>query len=162
MMQVHMINRHSLDDLSAQAKQSPRLRKNHNFHASNESACHRLLNALEPGTYVQPHCHLAQEKDETLVVIAGRIGVLLFDANGVVVQRVVLAPLTENVGIHIPIGTFHSMVALSPGSIFFEAKAGPYVAISAQERAAWAPAETDSAAADFLQYMLKHFDGCAD
>jgi cupin fold WbuC family metalloprotein len=158
MMQVHLINQQSLHDLSAQAKQSPRLRKNLNFHASNEATCHRLLNALEPGTYVQPHRHLAHEKDETLVVVAGRIGVLLFDANGSLLQSLVLAPLTENVGIHIPVGTFHSMVALSTGSIFFEAKAGPYIAISEHERAAWAPAETDPNAAAYLESMLAHFE----
>lgn len=158
MNQVHILNQQSLRDLSEQAKLNTRLRKNFNFHAGNESSCHRLLNALEPGTYVQPHCHLSPEKDETLVVVAGRIGVLLFDADGNVQQSVVLAAATENFGIHIPIGVFHSMVALTTGSVFFEAKAGPYVAITDSERASWAPKEGDSEAQNFLKKMLKHFE----
>jgi cupin fold WbuC family metalloprotein len=158
MNQVHILNQQSLRDLSEQAKQNTRLRKNFNFHASNESSCHRLLNALEPGTYVQPHCHLSSEKDETLVVVAGRIGVLLFDADGNVQQSVVLAAATENFGIHIPTGVFHSMVALTTGSVFFEAKAGPYTAITDSERASWAPKEGDSEAQNFLNKMLKHFE----
>lgn len=158
MTAVHIIGQHTIKDLSVQAKDSPRLRKNLNFHTSNEALCHRLLNALEPGTYVQPHCHLALDKDETLVVVAGRIGVLLFDASGHVVQTVVLAPASEHFGIHIPCGQFHSMVALSAGAVFFEAKAGPYVAIAEQEKANWAPVEGEPAAATYLQKMLSYFE----
>ncbi|MBC3872710.1 WbuC family cupin fold metalloprotein [Undibacterium flavidum] len=157
MTAIQIIGQQTVEILSAQAKENPRLRKNLNFHANNEAACHRLLNALEPGTYVQPHCHLSADKDETLVVVAGRVGVLLFDASGVVQQSLVLAPATEYFGIHIPSGTFHSMVALSSGSVFFEAKAGPYLAIAEQERAAWAPAEGDPAAANYLGKMLSYF-----
>ena len=58
---IQLIGQHTLQALSAEAKTNPRLRKNLNFHANNEAQCHRLLNALEPGTYVQPHCHLAPE-----------------------------------------------------------------------------------------------------
>lgn len=157
MTAIQIIGQHTVDALSAQAQENPRLRKNLNFHANNEAACHRLLNALEPGTYVQPHCHLAADKDETLVVVAGRIGVLLFDATGTVQQSLILAPATEYFGIHIPSGTFHSMVALSSGAVFFEAKAGPYVAIADAERAAWAPAEGDPAALEYLHKMLSYF-----
>ncbi|MFZ6819958.1 WbuC family cupin fold metalloprotein [Undibacterium sp. Ji22W] len=157
MTAIQRIDQQMIKALSAQAKENPRLRKNLNFHANNEASCHRLLNALEPGTYVQPHCHLAADKDETLVVVAGCIGVLIFDVVGAVQQSLVLAPASECFGIHIPCGTFHSMVALSSGSVFFEAKAGPYVAITESERAVWAPAEGDPAALDYLHTMLSYF-----
>lgn len=157
MSQPQVIDQQMLQDLSAQAKVNPRLRKNLNFHTSNEAHCHRLLNALEPSTYVQPHCHLSVEKDETLFVISGKIGVLIFDATGVVLQTCILAASSDKMGIHIPLGCFHSMVALAPGSVFFEAKAGPYVAITELERASWAPAENDPAAPAYLQLMLGYF-----
>ena len=44
-----------LRQVSEQAISSPRLRKNHNLHPSDDSRCHRLLNAIEPASYIRPH-----------------------------------------------------------------------------------------------------------
>ena len=152
-----LITSTSLDALSEQAKTSPRLRKNFNFHSSNEAACHRLLNALEPGTYIQPHRHLGIEKDETMIVVRGRFGVLIFDDEGGVQQLFVLGAEEGNYGVTIPLGCFHSMVALESGSVFFESKAGPYTPITAEEKASWAPSEGDAACADYLEKMRAYF-----
>jgi cupin fold WbuC family metalloprotein len=154
---IKLISQVDLTTLVEEAKNSPRLRKNLNFHPSNEAQCHRLLNALEPGSYVQPHCHLDAEKDETLLVVSGRFGVLIFNKNGSVAEAIELSPQCENFGITIPTGVFHSMLALESGSVFFEAKAGPYVAIRAEERATWAPAEGDIACANYYEEMLANF-----
>ena len=62
-----------LDDLSAQAKASPRLRMNYNFHQSLEDKCHRMLNAVEPGTVVPIHRH--PTKDESFVILRGKVRV---------------------------------------------------------------------------------------
>lgn len=155
---VQLIGRATLESLSKEAAEQPRLRKNLNFHANNEAQCHRLLNALEPGTYVQPHCHLDPNKEETLIVLSGRFGVLIFDAQGKVIEHCVLAPNSEHFGITIPVGVFHSMVALESGSVFFEAKAGPYVPIALAEKAPWAPSEGESECAAYLQSMLSYFN----
>ena len=47
-----IIDNDLLDQVSAQAKASPRLRMRYNFHQSLEDKCHRMLNAVEPGTVV--------------------------------------------------------------------------------------------------------------
>ncbi|MEN9659825.1 MAG: hypothetical protein RL571_3290 [Pseudomonadota bacterium] len=154
---ISLINTETLAELTQGAKASPRLRKNFNFHSSNESSCHRLLNALEPGTYVQPHCHLDSEKDETMIALSGRFGILIFDAQGEITQQVVLSAKEGNMGINIPAGAFHSMVALESGSVFFESKAGPYVALAAAEKASWAPAEGDAGCAAYLAKMVAIF-----
>jgi cupin fold WbuC family metalloprotein len=138
-----------LDQASAAARASPRLRKNHNFHASESEPSNRLLNAMEPGSYVVPHRHLDPNKDETFVVIRGRFGLILFDENGAVTHRAVLDCAGPTFGVTIPHGTFHSLVSLAPGSVFFESKGGPYAALTADERAAWAPAEQGPDAADY-------------
>ena len=130
-----LITQADLTALSLEAAASPRRRKNRNFHASNDAPAHRLLNALEPDSYVRPHCHLDASKDETIVALKGRFGVVLFDANGTAVEHAVIAPGGDAVGINIVHGTFHSILALEAGSVFFEAKAGPYVAISPAELA---------------------------
>ena len=77
---AQLLGQATLTTLSGEAAASSRLRKNLNCHADNEARCHRLLNALEPGTYVPPHCHLDPHREETLVVIKGRFGVLIFDS----------------------------------------------------------------------------------
>ena len=154
---TQLLGQATLTTLSGEAAASSRLRKNLNCHADNEARCHRLLNALEPGTYVPPHCHLDPHKEETLVVLKGRFGVLIFDAVGVVQESIVLSPDAEHFGITIPAGVFHSMVALAPGSVFFEAKAGPYVPVAAGEKAPWAPAEGKPGCAAYLQKMLSYF-----
>ena len=47
-----------------------------------------------------------------------------------------------------PAGVWHTFVALEPGSVFFETKAGPWVPLTPEETAQWAPAEgTPEAAA---------------
>ena len=141
------ITRSLLEALSAEARASPRLRKNRNFHEMAEPV-HRLLNALEPGTYVRPHRHLDPNKAEAAVVLAGSIGVLLFDDAGTVVERRLLTPGGADVGIQMPAGAWHAFVALESGTAFFEAKAGPYAPPSPEETAAWSPAEgTPEAAA---------------
>ena len=59
--------------MSAQAKESPRLRKNYNFHQSLDEKCHRFINAVEPGTEVPIHQH--PTKDETFVILRGKVRV---------------------------------------------------------------------------------------
>ena len=129
-----------LDATSAAARTLPRLRRNHNFHPRDDFPCHRLLNAIEPGSYVAPHRHLDPFKDETMLLLRGRLGVIFFDDHGQIVQLVTLDG-QQVMGIDISHGCWHSVLALVPGTIFFEAKAGPYQALSEQERAPWAPAE---------------------
>jgi cupin fold WbuC family metalloprotein len=61
---------------------APRLRAHHNLHDSPEAPAHRMLVAMEPGSYVRPHRHLDPNKAETIIVLRGRLGVLVFDDEG--------------------------------------------------------------------------------
>ncbi|CAN5690906.1 WbuC family cupin fold metalloprotein [soil metagenome] len=155
--QLKIIHPQTLMDLSDLAKASPRLRKNLNFHADDAAQCHRLLNALEPGTYLQPHRHLNPNKDETMIVLSGRFGVLIFDDAGQVVDTVILAQENGNLALTLPVGMFHSTVALATGSVFFESKAGPYAPLTDDEKASWAPAEGEPGCAEYLAKMLSYF-----
>ena len=74
-----IIDQAFLDSISAQAKTAPRKRKNFNFHATETALSHRLLNALEPTTYIAPHRHLDPTKDESMVIVRGKMGVVFFD-----------------------------------------------------------------------------------
>lgn len=152
-----IIDQTMLDAASDAARESPRGRRNRNFHAANESPCHRLLNAIEPGSYVAPHRHLDPAKDESIVILRGRLGCVFFDDTGRIERKCMLSP-NDTVGVDIPHGTWHSIVALEPGTVFFEAKAGPYLPLSADETAAWAPREGEDGAAVFCAVLHSEFD----
>lgn len=79
---MKIINEALLDETTGRAKQSPRLRMNYNFHERLDDPVNRLLNALEPGTYLRPHRHLNPAKDEIFLLLRGRIAVFLFDNKG--------------------------------------------------------------------------------
>jgi cupin fold WbuC family metalloprotein len=157
MSNIMIIHQSLLDDVSSLAKDSLRRRKNYNFHASESETCNRLLNAIEPDSYIQPHCHHDASKDETLIVVRGRLGVIFFDERGAVTTTAVLAPASETVGVNIPHGMYHTLVALEPSSVFFEAKAGPYAPLSPREKAPWAPAEGEPRASSYLADLKRQF-----
>ena len=152
------IDRSLLAGLSAEAAAAPRRRKNRNFHEPDSRGAHRLLNAIEPGSYVAPHRHNDPTKDETMVVVAGRFGMLFFDDGGQVLSTVVAEPGGPTIGVDIPHGTWHAIVALAPGSIFFESKTGPYVPLGDDERAPWAPAEGHADAPAYLATLEALFE----
>ena len=120
-----VIDKNLLDKVSGQAKESPRLRMNYNFHQSLEDKCHRFLNAVEPGTEVPIHQH--PTKDETFVILRGKVRVNTYNDEGSVIVSVVLCPEEGLYGVDIPKKVWHNVECLESGSIFFECKEGPFV-----------------------------------
>lgn len=82
MKDIQLIDTRLLDETTARAQASGRLRMNHNLHERLDDPVNRLLNALEPGTYLRPHRHLHPPKDEAYIVLRGALDVLLFDEAG--------------------------------------------------------------------------------
>lgn len=147
---IQLIDQPLFAALSESAGQAPRRRVHRNFHPDDAYPAHRLLVAIEPGSYVPPHRHLSPAKDETLLVLRGSLGIVFFDERGGIERSVVLRAGGEALGVDIPHGAFHSVLALEEGTVIFEAKAGPYVPIAPEERATWAPAEGDAGVPDYL------------
>ena len=115
---------------------------------------HRLINALEPGTYLQPHRHT--DKEETYVVLRGRLLTFFFDDKGNVTERTLLCPDEGVYGLEIPPATWHSVVALEPGTVIFEIKRGPYHPLPVEDYASWAPAPTDKEQVEaFIRHLLE-------
>jgi len=148
-----MIDDALLDEVCAEAAASPRRRKNRNFHPRDDHPAHRLLNAMQPDSYIPPHRHLDPHKDETFVVLRGLLGLLVFDDAGNVVRCLKVGAGGTALGIDIPHGTWHTAVALEPDTVFLEAKAGPYLPFLAAEKAPWAPAENAPEAAQYLAML---------
>ena len=120
-----VIDNKILDDLSAQAKASPRLRMNLNFHESLEDKCHRFLNAVEPGADIPIHRH--PEKDESFIVLRGRIRVTTYNDDGSIIESVVLNLSEGRYGVNVEKNVWHTVEALAPNSVIFECKEGPFV-----------------------------------
>lgn len=140
-MSTTQIDQALLQQTTHEALTSPRLRKNANFHPNDASQAHRLINAMQPGSYVRPHRHLDSSKDETIIVLQGRFGYISFSEDGQILEAIELKSGGPVYGINIPHGTIHTILALESNSVFFEAKAGPFIPLCAQEIAAWSPSE---------------------
>jgi cupin fold WbuC family metalloprotein len=122
---MKIIDDRLLEEVSAKAKDSPRLRMNFNFHQSLDEKCHRFLNAVEPGTVVPIHRH--PTKDETFIVLKGRVKVSTFNDEGEVLESVVLCQDDGMYGVDIPKNVWHTLESLEPDSVIFECKEGPFV-----------------------------------
>ena len=114
-----------LDDLTRRAQNSPRRRMNLNFHESLEDKCHRFLNAVEPGADIPIHRH--PNKEESFVVLRGKIRVTTYNDDGTIFEDLVLSPTEGRYGVNVEKNVWHTVEALEPGSVIFECKEGPYV-----------------------------------
>lgn len=123
-----ILSKEIIDAVSEKAKSSPRLRMNYNLHESFEDHVQRMFNALEPGTIVPIARH--PYSSETLIMLRGRLRVLIYDDNKNIIEDVVIAPNTENIGYHIPKGTWHKVESLEEGTVCFETREGPYAPVA--------------------------------
>lgn len=156
-----LLSRALLDPLRAEAALAPRQRKNLNLHTTPEAPAQRFFNAMGVDSYVRPHCHRDAGKEETLIVVQGRLGVLTFDDAGGILLAAVLAPATAAFGLHVPLGVWHGCVALSDDAVFLEVKGGPYVPFAPADFAPWAPAEGSPGVAAYMAQLRAALEGAA-
>ncbi len=114
-----------LDELTAQAKASPRLRMNYDLRNSSEDSSQRMLNAIEPGSPLPIHRH--QRSSETVVCLRGRIVEAFYDDLGQQCKETIeISPKGPVFALNIPIGQWHTAHALESGTVILECKDGPY------------------------------------
>ena len=118
-----------LDDLTAKAKESPRLRMNLDLRDSAEDTSQRILNAIEPGSPLPIHRH--QKTSETVVCIRGRLVEEFYDdLERICTERIELSPNGPVVALSIPAGQWHTVQALESGTVILEMKNGKYEPLS--------------------------------
>ena len=113
-----------LDQLTAQAKESPRLRMNLDLRNSPEDTSQRMLNAIEPRSVVPVHRHRATS--ETMVVLRGRVVEEYYSSKGAVEESFELAAGGPICALNIPAGQWHTLRALETGTVILEMKDGAY------------------------------------
>ena len=148
------INQERTGELTEQAKISPRKRKNYNLHKENSDTLQRLLNAMEPGTYIHPHKHENPDKREVFLVLTGTLLVVEFDENGNITDHLILNHHLGNFGVEIAAKTYHSVISLEKNSVAFEAKDGPYDPADDKYFAPWAPAENSPECPGYIEAIL--------
>lgn len=151
---MQIIDQKLISEVSAQAKSSLRKRMNYNFHETFDAVVQRMLNALEPGTYIQPHKHETPDKVEAFFILRGKILIVEFDNDGDIVKSCVLSASDGVMGVELPPRTWHGVVALESGSVVYEVKEGPYSPLDDKNFASWAPKEGDPAAQEYLKELL--------
>lgn len=118
-----------LDNLTEQAKASPRLRMNLDLRNSAEDQSQRMLNAIEPGSPLPIHRH--QKSSETVVCLKGRLVEEYYDElERICTERIELSPNGPVVALNIPAGQWHTVQALESGTVILEMKNGKYEPIS--------------------------------
>jgi len=147
------IDRQTIQSLVKKAMASPRLRQNHNLHTGYDDPVQRLYNAIEPGSYVQPHRHTEAGRWELFMALHGAAVILIFNAEGVVLQRLEICADGPVFGVEIPPGDWHTVAALESGTVLFEFKPGPYLPISDKDFAAWAPAEVEASCRKWAEWF---------
>ena len=113
-----------MDELTAQAKASPRLRMNRDLRNSAADQSQRMLNALEPGTPLPIHRHM--KSSETVVCLRGHLREIYYNDNREVTEVIDLAPGSACVALNIPHGQWHSVEVLESGTVILECKDGAY------------------------------------
>jgi cupin fold WbuC family metalloprotein len=159
---MKIIDKAILDSLSTKAADSARGRMNLNYHDNLSDTLQRLLNAMEPGTYVQPHKHDSPDKREFFTILRGKALVVTFFSDGKIKEHFLLDPSTENMGVEIPAKEWHTIIVLSKGTVLFEVKDGPYQAIDDKNFAEWAPKEGDPDCDNYLQSILGELQNILD
>ena len=121
-----------MDDLTAKAKASPRLRMNLDLRNSDQDGSQRMLNAIEPGSPLPIHRH--RKTSETVVCLRGRLVWEFYDElERTCTERIELRPGGPVVALNVPIGQWHTVHALESGSVILEVKDGPYEPIGPQD-----------------------------
>ena len=113
-----------LDELTAKAKVSERMRMNYDLRTSVNDTSQRMLNALEPETVVPIHRHCTTA--ETVIIVRGKVIEILFDEQGNVTEEIFMEVGGECPVLQIPAGQWHTIKSLESGTVIFEAKDGAF------------------------------------
>ncbi len=148
------IDKNLLMEIGDNSGKAKRKRAHHTFHKTDSDLLQRMLNAMQPGTYLQPHKHENPDKREVFIALTGKLLVVEFDESGFITDHMILDPAKNEYAAEIAPRTFHTVICLEPNSIAYELKDGPYNPIDDKNFASWAPREGQEDCDDYIQKIL--------
>lgn len=120
-----------LDNLTAQAKASPRLRMHYDLRNTPEDNSQRILNAIEPGTVLPIHRH--RGSSETVVMLRGKGKWNYYDDNGNLTESFVVSADGDIRGISVPKGQWHNSESVESGTVILECKDGGWEPLAEED-----------------------------
>lgn len=156
---MKVFSRHYFDELLTSADQSQRLRAHANVHRSYADQCQKLFNAIKLDSYIRPHRHSLDPKEECLLAIRGLFGLIEFNDEGSITSIILFGSekyseqFSIASGVELPTGVWHTVIALVDQAVLFEVKNGPFNPVFAKEFALWAPEEEDGYAPQYLKTL---------
>ncbi len=138
--QVALIDEGFVRAAVAASRESARGRIISPLHKSSGDPLHRMLNVVQPGSYIRPHRHLDPPKAESLVVLRGELVTVIFDESGRVLEAHRIG-VGGTLGIDLEAGVIHTFYVEEPDTVVFEVKPGPYLATNDKDFMPWAPEE---------------------
>ncbi|RLC24507.1 MAG: cupin fold metalloprotein, WbuC family [Deltaproteobacteria bacterium] len=149
------IDQKLLDEMNLKSRSAKRGRAHYTFHKTDDDTLQRMLNAMQPGTYLQPHKHENPDKREVFLVLSGKFLVVEFEENGDIADHLILDASSQQFAGEIAERKFHTVICLAPDSIAYEIKDGPYKPIDDKNFASWAPKEGDPGCTEYINKILK-------
>ena len=152
------INSELLRDMMISSRQSKRGRINHNFHFGPTDPLQRMLNSMQPETYLQPHKHENPDKREVFIALTGKFVVVQFDDDGRIADSMILDPSNKDFAAEMDARVYHTIICLEPNSIIYELKDGPYNPLDDKNFAPWAPVEGNPGYQEYLDNLLNQLN----
>ena len=148
------IDANLLNEMADKARAAKRQRAHYTFHKSDDDTLQRMLNSMQPGTYLQPHKHEDPDKREVFICLTGKMLVVEFDEKGNIAEYMILDAGSKEYAAEIAPRTYHTVICLEPNSIAYELKDGPYEPIDDKNFASWAPKEGDEGCDEYNRKII--------
>lgn len=153
---MRVVTKKLLKDLRSKAKKSPRRRAHFLFHEFSDPV-QRLVNAMEPGSYIPPHKHEKPDKIEAFVILKGKAAYIEFEDEGNIKKIHIIDEKGPKYAVDVPPRTWHTFVSLKSGTALFEIIQGPYDPKSHKNLAPWAPSEEKGS--NYLEQLEERIRG---
>ncbi len=134
---------------------SPRKRIVFPIQRSQDAPVQRMINFLQPGTYIRPHVHSGEGATETIHVLRGKILFVHFSKSGEILDKMILCAEDPAPLIDIQPGLWHSFLPLTDNTAVLEIKKGPYSPTHDKDFAPWAPVESHPDASGYMQRLIQ-------
>ncbi|MEN0051933.1 MAG: WbuC family cupin fold metalloprotein [Bacteroidota bacterium] len=150
-----LITEAQIEALLERSRLSPRKRMILPFHKSDNVLLHRMLNAIQPQSYIPPHRHVTSQKSESIILLRGAICYFTFDESGNILEKYHLKAGTLRFGVDTEPSIFHSFIALEEDTVIYEVKNGPYVRETDKDFPEWSPTEGSEEATNYIKQLYQ-------
>lgn len=152
---LQLIDKETLEGAFVRTRTAPRRREMIVLNQP-EDVVQRMVNVVQPDSYLPPHRHVTPEKFEVFMPMCGAIAVFIFEDSGDIAQCNVLRPEGPQIIADVLPPAWHTYIALEPDTAVFEAKQGPYDPAADKDFAPWAPKEETAEAPAYLKKLRSY------